>query len=408
MNTKKAEHSASPQTSRREFVQNATGAALTAVTGLGLVGPRAWAGTGRKIKVGIIGCGSVSGKYIPELKSKPFFELVSACDIIPSRAKARAKDHGIPHVYAHIDEMLAGADFDFLVNTTSMPSHYHVNKRALQAGKHVWSEKPLADTVTQGQELIDLAKKNKLGFWAAPCTVTSPQFAFMAQTLAQGKLGRISAARAIYGHSGAFWLWTPECFQRGGGCLYDLGVYNITTLTGLLGPAQRVAGMWSVVHPEVTVRTHEGKDVRVKVEADENAMLMIDHGKGVFSHMQTGFSYFDSAKPHDAMGDDLHSIEIIGDAGTMALAGYDWGPVGVDLATKDQPQTQRCCTDTKGYTWQHGASYVGRCMLTGEKSLITAEHALHVLEVIQACRESHRTGRYIDIQTRFNWPIIRG
>ena len=166
--------------------------------------------------------------------------------------------------------------------------------------------------------------------------------------------------------------------------------------------------MWSVVHPEVTVRTHEGKDVRVKVEADENAMLMIDHGKGVFSHMQTGFSYFDSAKPHDAMGDDLHSIEIIGDAGTMALAGYDWGPVGVDLATKDQPQTQRCCTDTKGYTWQHGASYVGRCMLTGEKSLITAEHALHVLEVIQACRESHRTGRYIDIQTRFNWPIIRG
>jgi predicted dehydrogenase len=394
------------KTSRREFVRNAAGVAALAFTGVGMAASRVRVGIDRKIRVGIIGCGSVSWQYIPELQSKSYFKIVSACDIIPSRAKARAKKYNIPHVYSHIDEMLSGVEFDFLVNTTSMPSHYKVNKRALQAGKHVWSEKPLADSVSHGEELIELAKKKKVGFWAAPCTVTSPQFRFMAETVAQGKLGRICAARAIYGHNGAFWLWAPEFFQKGGGCLYDLGVYNITTLTGLLGPVKRVAGMWGIVHPEVTVTTHENKKVRVKVETDENVMLMMDHGNGLFSHIQTGFSYFDSAKPHDFMGDDLHSIEIIGDAGTMSLAGYDWGPVAVDLATKDQPQTKRYCTDSKGYKWQHGASYVGKCMLTGEQSLVTPEHALHVLEVMLACRESYNTGRYVDIQTTFDWPII--
>ena len=394
------------KTSRREFVRNAAGAAALAFTGVGLAASRLHAGADHKIRVRIIGCGSVSWKYIPELQSKSYFKIVSACDIIPSRAKARAKEYNIPHVYSHIDEMLSGVEFDFLVNTTSMPSHYKVNKRALQAGKHVWSEKPLANSVSNGQELIELAKKNKVGFWAAPCTVTSPQFRFMAETIAQGKLGRICAARAIYGHNGAFWLWAPEFFQKGGGCLYDLGVYNITTLTGLLGPVKRVAGMWGIVHPEVTVTTHENKKVRVKVETDENAMLMMDHGNGLFSHIQTGFSYFDSAKPHDFMGDNLHSIEIIGDAGTMSLAGYDWGPVAVDLATKDQPQTKRYCTDSKGYKWQHGASYVGKCMLTREQSLVTSEHALHVLEVMLACHESYNNNRYVDIQTQFDWPII--
>ena len=396
------------KTSRRQFVRTAAGATAMALKGIEWAASRAHAGAGRKIRVGIIGCGSVSWKYIPELQSKPYFELVSACDIVPSRARARARKFSIPHVYSHIDEMLAGAEFDFLVDTTSMPSHYQVNKRALQAGRDLWSEKPLADSVSHGRELIELAKEKKVGFWAAPCTVTSPQFRFMAETLAQGKLGRVCAARAIYGHNGAFWLWAPEFFQKGGGCLYDLGVYNITTLTGLLGPARRVAGMWGVIHPEVTVTTHESEKVRVKVQTDENAMLMMDHGNGVFSHIQTGFSYFDSAKPHDFMGDDLHSIEIIGDAGTMSLAGYDWGPVAVDLATRDQPQTQRYCTDSEGYKWQHGASYVGKCMLSGQQSLVRAEHALHVLEVMLACRESYNTGRHVDIRTTFEWPIIRG
>jgi predicted dehydrogenase len=99
--------------------------------------PAAASFKGSKIRVGEIGCGSVSGSYLPNLTSQPFIEVVSVCDIVVERAKKRAQQYKVPNVYPNIDEMLAGAPFDLLVNTTSMPSHYPVNKKALQAKRHV-------------------------------------------------------------------------------------------------------------------------------------------------------------------------------------------------------------------------------------------------------------------------------
>jgi predicted dehydrogenase len=392
---------------RRSFIQKTASAAL--ITGLWPV-PSLKANTienRKKIRVGIIGCGSVSWKYIPDMQQQDYIEIVSCCDIILSRAQARAKDYNIPKVYTNIEDMLAGVDFDLLVNLTSMPAHYAVNKRGLEAGKHVWSEKPMARLVSEAEELIDLAKKKGVGFWAAPAMVLSPKFRFMAQTLAEKKLGRVCAARAIYGHNGSKWLWAPEFFMEGGGCLYDLGVYNIITLTGLLGPVKRVAGMWNIVNPEVTLKNHEGEQFKMKIETDENAMLMMEHEGGIFSHVQTGFCYFDQEKPHDTIKDDFHSLEIIGDEGHVKLVGYDWGPVAVDLSTKEDPQMQRYCTDAEGFRWQMGASHIAHCLLTGEKPLITAQHALHALEIMNACRESCNTSKYVAIKSRFNWPVIR-
>lgn len=399
--------------SRRSFVRTAGHAAATIglFGGASIVKATADMGrpvpSGRKTRVGIIGCGSVSRSYIPDMKSRPYIELVSACDIVRPRAEKQAEKHDIPHVYGHIDDMLKGEDFDLLVNTTSITEHYKINKIGLKAGKHVWSEKPLANSVAEGQELIDLARKNRVGFWVAPCMVTSPQFEFMARAVADGKLGRVAGARAFYGHNGHKWLWAPEFFMDGGGSLYDLGVYNITTLTGILGPAKRVCGMSSILHPNLTLTNHEGEKFNVKVETDENAMLLIDHGKGMFSQIMTGFSLFDRARPHDAMEKDKASIEIFGDSGVMNLIGYDWGPVGVDLAADNDPQMKRYCTDSKGFGWQQGASYVAKRLLTSERSLITAEHALHCLEIMIACRQSSRTGKYIDIETTFDWPVIK-
>ncbi len=364
--------------------------------------------SGKKIRVGIIGCGKVSRHYIPNMKARPFIDLVSCCDIIRTRAEDRAGEHGIPHVYGHIDEMLKGADFDLLVNTTSMTAHYEVNKTGLEAGKNVWSEKPMADTVERSQKLIELSKKHKVGFWAAPCMVTSPQFEFMARTVANGTLGRVSGARAFYGHNGQSWFWAPEFLLKGGGgCLYDLGVYNITTLTGILGPVRRVCGMTSILHPQATIRTPEGKEFSITVEAEENAMLVMDHGNGIFSQVMTGFSLFDKARRHDELEKNNYTIEIFGDSGVMNLVGYDWGPAGVDLATKDEPQINRYCTDTKGFVWQQGASYVAERLLAGEKSLITAEHALHCIDIMSACVRSSRTGKYVQTRTTFDWPVIK-
>ena len=139
--------------------------------------------------------------------------------------------------------MLAGADFDLLVNTTNMQEHEHLNREAIAAGKHIWSEKPIANTLSAGDAILKQAKKKGVRIWGAPVVVTSPQFAFMAKTLAAGKLGRVASAHADYGHTGP--TWSSFFYEKGGGSMPDLGVYNLTSLTGLLGPAARLS-RWSV------------------------------------------------------------------------------------------------------------------------------------------------------------------
>jgi hypothetical protein len=90
----------------------------------------------------------------------------------------------------------------------------------------------------------------------------------------------------------------------------------------------------------------------------------------------------------------------------MHLVGYDWAPHGVDLVTEAKPTLERHVVDPQGYVWQWGASYIAEHLATGKPSLITAEHALHVLEVMNACKESQRTGRHIPIKSTFKWPVV--
>jgi predicted dehydrogenase len=171
----------------------------------------------KKIRVAIIGCGSVSGVYLPHLSKSPYVELVSACDIKPDRAAKRASEFKIPNQYPHIDPLLAGAPFDLMINLTNMQEHYHLNKQALQAGKHVWSEKPLANSYKQGKELLELAKQKGVRIWGAPAVVNSPQFAFMSKAIQEGKLGKVSSAHAHYGHEGPG--WSAFFYENGGGSL---------------------------------------------------------------------------------------------------------------------------------------------------------------------------------------------
>jgi predicted dehydrogenase len=92
----------------------------------------------------------------------------------------------------------------------------------------------------------------------------------------------------------------------------------------------------------------------------------------------------------------------------MALIGYDWAPLSVELATSWTEPPRRHATDAQGYAWEQGASVVAECLATGKESLITARHALHVLEIIEAARASQETGQRISLKSTFNWPLFRG
>ncbi len=347
----------------------------------------------------MIGCGSVSNMYLPHLSKSRHVELVSLCDIRPERAEAQGRKFGVANRYPHIDKMLSGVPFELLVNLTNMQEHGRLNRQALMAGKHVWSEKPMADTYAEGRELLDLAKGRGLRIWGAPAVVNSPQFAFMARTIREGRLGRVAAAHAHYGHTGP--SYSAFFYEKGGGSLPDLGVYNLATLTGLLGPARSVTAMTSIVTAERTV-DDKGK---IPVRAEDNAMVIMDHGNGVLSHVQCGFNYFDPYG-HEGKGQERPTISVWGSLGNMGLIGYDWAPLAVEVATSWTEPPRRTATDAGTYVWEQGASVVAETLATGKETLINPEHALHVLEVIEAARASQDQGRRIALKSSFPWPIV--
>lgn len=355
---------------------------------------------GKKVRVAIIGCGSVSTQYLPHLSVSEFVELVSACDIIPARAAKAAEEFNIPNQYDSIEKMLAGASFDLMVNLTDMQEHGRLNKIALTAGKNVWSEKPMATTYKAGLELLNLAKSRKLRIWGAPAVVNSPQFAFMARAINEGKLGKIAGAHAHYGHSGPH--WSAFFYEKNGGSMPDLAVYNIASLTGLLGPVKSVVAMLNIITP---TRKVDNRPSPITVEEEDNAMILMEHASGALSHVQSGFNYFDPYG-HQGKGQSKPTISMWGTKGNMHLIGYDWAPFAVEMATVDNEETTRHATDTGKYVWQEGATVIAKSLATSSEPLIAAEHSLHVLEIIGAARESQATGKRIKLESVFKWPVV--
>lgn len=341
-------------------------------------------------RVAVAGCGSVSGPYLRDLTSCEAAEVVAVCDIEQARAEQRAAEFGIRRAFDGLDAMLDGADFDLFVNLSAMQSHFDLNLRALQAGKHVLCEKPIATTRDDGQCLLTTAAEQGVLLVGAPNVVTSPAFRAMAGAVASGEIGRVCVAHGSYGHGGP--TWGPWFYRKGGGSLFDLGVYNITFLTGLLGPARAVVSLSGTAIKE---RLIEGE--HVQVEADDNTVLLIDHGDAVFSTIQTGFVY---GQYHDE-----RTVEVIGTEGSAYLLGWDWGPDGVEVTTSHRKGWSTRAADQKGYCWEHGASYIAECLASGRQPAMTGEHAFHVLDIMLSALDSAATGRRIDVASRFPWPV---
>src|SRR5262249_14309809 len=143
----------------------------------------------------------------------------------------------------------------------------------------------------------------------------------------------------------------------------------------------------------------------IKVTAEDNAMVLMDHGKGVISHVQSGFNYFN---PHGHVGakEQRHTVTIVGTKGSLGLVGYDWEPNGVELATHDSPKYKGYATEKGNFVWQMGAARAAESLATGKALLVTPEHAVHVLEVIVAARESQETGKRVKLRSTFKWPVV--
>jgi predicted dehydrogenase len=341
------------------------------------------------VRIGIIGCGNVLEAYMPQcekLRTRGLAEVTLGCGRETQRSRALAL--GVPHFTTQEAELLSSGQVDLIIILTSMPEHARLAKVALRAGKHVLLEKPLATNFQDGKELVELANRSERHLVCGPFTILSPTFQTISAHIARGEIGQPCLARARYGWAGP--SWGEWFYKKGGGCLFDLGVYCIASLTGLLGPVQRVMAMTSVAIPE---RDVNGR--KVKVEAEDNAQVLLDFGRGLFGVVTSGFTMQQYRNP---------ALEVYGTSGTIQMLGDDWDPDGYELFENQVGAWKVFKETAPDWPWTDGLRHLVECIAENKQPLIKPDYALHVLEIMLKAQESGREGRAMPIETTFKLP----
>jgi len=342
------------------------------------------------VRLGLAGCGNVLGAYLAQaarLRHQGLVEVAVLCGRERQRASALA---GWPTAEFMTDyaALLARKDVDAIVLLTPMREHASMAKAALQAGKHVLVEKPMATNLDEARELVTTAQQCERHLLCAPFTTLSPTFQIIGRRLRRGDIGRVVSARGRYGWAGPD--WTDWFYKPGGGALFDLGVYCLTTLTGWLGPVRRVTAMTGVAVPE---RMVGGKVVRV--ESDDNAQVLLDFGEACFAVLTTSFSIQQYRGP---------GLELFGTEGTVYLLGDDWDPDGYEL-WQNSAGCWQCFKETQpDWSWTDGLRHLVQCIHNGARPQVTPEHAFHVLEVMLEAQEAGRDGQTRVVESTFTPP----
>ncbi|MFA6567678.1 MAG: Gfo/Idh/MocA family oxidoreductase, partial [Victivallales bacterium] len=232
-----------------------------------------------KMKIGIIGCGSISGAYLGNGSSFNDIEIMACADINMAAAEAKAAEFKVRAMT--VDELLKSPEIELVVNLTIPAAHAEINLRALNAGKHVYCEKPLAISLADGKKIIELAQKKKLRVGCAPDTFLGAGLQTCRKIIDDGWIGRPVAGTAFMmgtgpvGHPNPFFF-----FQTGAGPMFDLGPYYMTALVHLLGPVKTVSACTQTSFPFriATCKEHFGKKIRVDVPTHCSGTLEFHNG----------------------------------------------------------------------------------------------------------------------------------
>ena len=349
------------------------------------------------VRFALLGVGDVAQRdYLPEFhRLGDRAEIVAACGRSEERVRAVAESYGIRRWYTDYERMLADADADAVINLTPIQLHAETNLASLEAGKHVYSEKPLAPTKAAAERLADEAERRGLTLVCAPCVALFPQVVAARSLIESGAVGRISAARGV-GNMGVppwegFQSDPAPYFAVGAGPALDIGVYPLHTLTHLLGPVQRVTAMVGQVMETFTVEEGPYAGKQVRVETPDSWQLVLDFGGGTLATVFANSCVAGMPAPE---------VEVYGLRGTIALEPLDVSqPVRVlrdgnwiELAP---PRTGRA----SGPDHHLGVEHLVDCLERGTRAVLDAAHAIHVLDVIEQAARSSREGRAIAIGT---------
>lgn len=362
-----------------------------------------------KVKIGIIGCGNISGIYFENLTGVFRNTEVYACaDLIEERAREAAEKYKVPQVLS-TEELLADKEIQIVVNLTTPDGHYEVCKAALMAGKHVYVEKPLSLSLEHGTELMSLAKEKGLMIGCAPDTFLGSGLQLCRKLIDDGFIGAPVAATAFmvcHGHEG--WHPDPEFYyKKGGGPMFDMGPYYLTALVSLLGPAAVVSGMTKTSFAQRTIGSEKKFGQKIDVEVPTHVAGTVKFAGGAIASVITSFDVWSSQLPR---------IEIYGSLGTLIVPDPNTfgGPVLLRPAQGGEfmevPLVHAYAENSRGI----GVADMARCIKTGDTPRASGELALHVLEIMHAFHTSSDNGQYEFLQTSCDRPspfspgLVRG
>jgi predicted dehydrogenase len=362
----------------------------------------------KPINIGIIGCGNISGIYLKNLPTFRDLNVLAVADLDLERAKAKAQEFDVPHALSP-DELLKRDDIDAVLNITIPAAHADVAMQALNAGKHVYNEKPLAVELKDAKAMLDLAKSKNLRVGCAPDTFLGAGLQTSLELLDAGKVGQPVHISGFMAYTGPD-KWHPDpdfFFKHGAGPLFDMGPYYLTTFVMLLGSVKRVLASAKTTFAEREVGSGPKQGQKIKVETPTHILSMLEFENGALGNLTTSFDMVPGTSPN---------IEVHGTKGVITvpdpntfggLAGKDvmrwrddtgWGPESWHEETMSRPFAE----NSRGI----GLADMLYAAQENRPHRASGDLAYHVLEIMHKTLESAKAERPVTIESRVERPAL--
>lgn len=350
------------------------------------------------LQVGVIGCGAISEVYLANAARYRSFDVVTCADLDGERARRRAREFGI-RAADSTEQLLADPDVELVLNLTVPKAHFELTREAIDAGKSVYSEKPLAITFGDASELVDRAAARKVRLGCAPDTFLGSAFQTVRRRIDVGLIGRPVAAVANMMSRGPE-SWHPDpafYYELGGGPLFDMGPYYLTALISLLGPVREVSGLARISFPQRLITSEPFRGKEISVETPSHVTALLDFESGVVGTLTTTF---------DVTASEAPLLEIHGEEGSLSLADPNGfaGIVRVRGRTDSEWREVPLDTGAGGNARGIGVADIAQARRSGAAHRASGELAAHVVDVMERILESSKVGSRLALRSTCERP----
>jgi predicted dehydrogenase len=344
------------------------------------------------MRIALVGAGNIADRYAEAILRADGLELAGATDLAPGRADALVAQFG-GVAYPTLEALLADAGVDTVVNLTAPQAHVEVTTAALEAGKHVHSEKPLALRYEHARALVELAAAQGLRLSSAPATLLGEAQQTLWKRVREGAIGRV---RAVYAE--ANWdrieSWHPDPRSLYAvGPFVDVGVYPLAILTALFGPVRRVQASATTLEPER--RLLDGTPFTPG--APDFVVAVLEHEEGVVTRLTASF-YVGPSKQR--------GLEVHGDTGSLYIP--TWGEANSRIELQQRGGEYETIPPVRepfpGYDWSRALVDLAEAIEEGRPHRSSGEQAAHVVEILNAVETSVERGGAIAVGSDFPQP----